>query len=187
MAITQHRLGLGSWNLAWKMLDIISLGPFFSFWKIQCFTPKTGVPAENVKNVSATIILDRLGLGTWNLVWGMFVRVSWHCFDFFFEISLFYPKIRKNVKNVFAAISQHRLGLGSSNLVWMVLIRVSRQFFSIFSKFHCFTPKKYGKTCLQPLQNLITKFYPTTCKALDLLNVMLECFGPEITNFLIYH
>ena len=40
----------------------------------------------------------------------------------------------------------------------------------IFSEFHCFTPKKYGKTCLQPLQNLITKFCPTTCKALDLLS-----------------
>jgi len=40
VAITQHRLGLGSWNLAWRMLVAVSLGLFFIFSNFQFFDPK---------------------------------------------------------------------------------------------------------------------------------------------------
>ena len=42
VAITQHRLGLGSWNLAWRMLVAVSLGRFFIFSNFHRFTPKYG-------------------------------------------------------------------------------------------------------------------------------------------------
>ena len=88
VVITEHQLGPGSWNLAWRMLVAVSRGwVSFHFLKIPPFYPKIR------KNVFAVIFPHQLGLGSWNLVWRIIITVSQSIFLFFWKFSLFYLEI----------------------------------------------------------------------------------------------